>query len=288
MTAARIPARRFGPAGPDVAMVGQGTWNLERERAAAVRALRRGLDLGLTHVDTAEMYGSGAVEEIVAEAIAGRRDEVFLASKVLPTNATRRGTVAACEASLARLHTDRLDLYLLHWPSRHPLEGTLAAFDELLAAGKIRSWGVSNFDGDGLAEAQRLAGPPSAGRLVCNQVLYHLEERAVEHAVLPWCQAREVALVAYSPFGSGRFPTPRSRGGEVLAAIARHHGATPRQVALAFLLRQEEVFVIPKAARLEHLEDNAGAARLELAADDLAALDAAFPRGRRPRTLPTI
>src|SRR5690242_14421812 len=177
---------RFGSTGRDVPVIGHGTWNIEvDDRAAAVAALRRGIDLGMIHIDTAEMYGSGAAEEIIGEAIAGRRDEVFLVSKVLPQNASRRGTVTACERSLARLGTDRLDVYLLHWRGGHPLEETIAAFEQLVEDGKIRAWGVSNFDVADLDEALQIAGP---GRIACNQVLYHLQERAIEHGVLPWCE----------------------------------------------------------------------------------------------------
>jgi diketogulonate reductase-like aldo/keto reductase len=277
--------RAFGPTGVEVPVVGQGTWNMERDdRRQAIAALRRGLDLGLTHVDTAELYGDGAVEELVGEAIAGRRGEIFLVSKVLPSNASRRGTVVACERSLARLRTDHLDLYLLHWPGQHPLSGTIAAFEELAAAGKIRAWGVSNFDEEELAEARRLGG----GRVACNQVLYHLEERAIEHAVIPFCAAHGIAVVAYSPFGSGRFPPPRSHGGKLLAEIAASHGVSPHAVALAFLLRHPSLFVIPKAAQPEHAAANAVAGELELAAEEVRRLDEAFPRGRRRRGVPTL
>jgi diketogulonate reductase-like aldo/keto reductase len=251
--------RSFGGTRRPVAIVGQGTWYIERgARAAAVAALRRGLDLGMTHIDTAEMYGSGAAESLVGEAIAGRRQEVFLVSKVLPHNASRRGTVAACEASLARLGTDRLDVYLLHWRGAHPLEETVAGFEALRRAGKILAWGVSNFDADDLEELRPLAG---AAGPVCNQVLYHLGERAIEHRVIPWCERNGLAVVAYSPFGhEGGFPGPRSAGGRVLAEVAAAHGATPRQVALAFLTRRPALFAIPKAARAEQAAENAGAA----------------------------
>ena len=277
--------RRFGNAALDVAVIGQGTWNIEKDpRASAIAALRRGLDLGLTHIDTAEMYGAGAAETLVAEAIAGRRDEVFLVSKVLPQNASRKGTIAACERSLTRLKTDRLDGYLLHWPGEHPLEDTLEAFEQLRRDGKIRSWGVSNFDVAELEAAWKLAG----ARLSCNQVLYHLQERAIEHAVIPWCEQHGVAVVAYSPFGSGAFPGPRTREGRLLQLIADAHGATPRQVALAFLVQRPSVFTIPKAARAAHVEDNAAGAVLPLTAADIARLERAFPRGRRPRRLPML
>lgn len=269
-----------------VPVIGQGTWNMERDdRKAAIAALRAGLDAGMTHIDTAEIYGSGKVEDLVAEAIAGRRDEVFLVSKVWPQNASFDSVLRACERSLRRLKTDRLDLYLLHWPSRHPIDDTIRAFEELIAAGKIRFYGVSNFDVPGLEDAHRAAGPR---RIACNQVLYHLQERAIEHAVLPWCERHEMAIVAYSPFGSGDFPSPRSAGGKVLAKIASAHDATSHQVALAFLLRTPSVFTIPKAARAAHALENAAAADLALGPDDLRQIDEAFPRGKLPRELPML
>jgi diketogulonate reductase-like aldo/keto reductase len=278
--------RPFGLTKREVSVIGQGTWYLEDgDRAPAIAALRAGLDLGMSHIDTAEMYGAGAVEDMVGEAIAGRRDEAFLVSKVLPEHATRRGTLAACEKSLARLGTDRLDCYLLHWRGPYPLEDTFAAFEQLQREGKILSWGVSNFDVSDLEEAWDAAGP---GRIACNQVLYHLRERAIEHAVLPWCEEHDVAVVAYSPLGHGSFPGPRSRGGRILSQIAAAHGATPRQVALRFIVRRPSIFAIPKAARPEHAADNAGAGDLRLTAAELARIDAAFPRGPRPRELPTL
>ena len=278
--------RTFGPTKHEVSVIGQGTWYLERaDRAAAVATLRRGLELGMRHIDTAEMYGDGVVEQIVGEAIAGRRQEVFLVSKVLPENASRRGTVEACEASLARLGTDRLDCYLLHWRGDYPLEETFEAFEQLQRDGKIRSWGVSNFDEADLAEARQVAGD---GRLACNQVLYHLRERAIEHAVLPWCEAHGVAVVGYSPFGHDAFPGPRTRGGRVLRAIADAHGATPRQVALQFLVRRLSLFTIPKASSPEHAAENAGAGDLRLTDAEIEAIDRALPLGRRPRELPTL
>jgi len=277
-------AKHFGHRGPDVSVIGQGTWYIDQgDRRQAVTALRRGLDLGMTHIDTAEMYDDA--ELVIAEAIAGRRDEVFLVSKVLPDNASRSGTIAACERSLKRLKTDRLDCYLLHWRGASPFADTVAAFEELVAAGKIRSWGVSNFDKDELQEMLEVAGE---GRIACNQVLYHLKERAVEHAVIPWCEQHGVAVVAYSPFGHSDFPTPRSKSGEVLQAIAQAHDATPRQVALSFLTRQPALFAIPKASSVEHAADNAGAGDLVLSKDEIAALDAAFPLGKEPRSLPML
>lgn len=282
-----METRVFGNAGVAVPVIGQGTWQMEDDDAdAALRALRAGLDLGLTHLDTAELYGQGRVEEaLVAKAIAGRRDEVFLVSKVMPSNATRKGTVAACERSLRRLGTDRLDCYLLHWPGSHPLEDTVRAFEELVKAGKIRSWGVSNFAVDELEEALAIAGK---GRIACNQVLYHLGERAIEHAVVPWCESQGVAVVAYSPFGNGHFPSPTSAGGKVLADIARAHGATPYQVALQFLVRRPSLFAIPKASDVAHVRDNAKAASLKLTPEELQRIDAAFPRGDEPAALPVI
>lgn len=277
--------RAFGQGGQRASVIGQGSWNIElSERKAVVAALRRGLDLGLTHIDTAEMYGDGRSEEIVGEAISGRRDEVFLVSKVLPHNASRAGTRAACERSLQRLGTDRLDCYLLHWRGSYPLEETFAAFEALREEGKIRSWGVSNFDTDDLDETLNLVGP---GQVACNQVLYHLRERAIEHAVIPCCEKHGVAVTAYSPFGQDDFPESASTQGRVLAQIAAKHGASPRQVALAFLTRRPQVFAIPKAARAAHAEDNAGALSLRLDEADIAGIDAAFPRGRR-RSLPML
>jgi diketogulonate reductase-like aldo/keto reductase len=278
--------RLFGPIQREVAVFGQGTWYIENaKRASAVAALRRGLDLGMTHIDTAELYGSGVAEEVVAEAIAGRRDEVFLVSKVLPQNASRKGTMLACERSLARLQTNRLDCYLLHWRGRHPLEDTFAAFEQLQREGKILSWGVSNFDVSDLEEGRRIVGE---GLIACNQVLYHLQERAIEHAVIPWCEKHGVAVVAYSPFGHGSFPGPRTAGGRVLQEIAEAHRATPRQVALRFLVRRPAVFAIPKASTPEHAAENAEAGDLSLTNAELARIDAAFPLGPRPRSLPIL
>ncbi len=276
--------QKFGSGDPSTSVIGQGTWYIDHgDRTAAVAALRRGLDLGMTHIDTAEMYGDA--EPVVAEAIAGRRDEVFLVSKVLPSNASRRGTVTACERSLKRLGTDRLDCYLLHWRGQYPLADTVAAFDDLIRAGKIRSWGVSNFDAGDLAELVSVAGE---GNIACNQVLYHLGERAIEHSVIPWCEAHGVAVVAYSPFGHDDFPSPESKGGKVLQQIATAHDATPRQVALSFLTRQPSVFAIPKASSAAHAADNAGAGDLVLSDDEIARLKQTFPRGPEPRSLPML
>jgi diketogulonate reductase-like aldo/keto reductase len=276
--------RPFGLVSREVALIGQGTWYIDdAHRPTAVAALRRGLDLGMAHIDTAEMYGDAEV--LVGEAITGRRDAVFLVSKVLPGNASRAGAAAACERSLARLQTDRLDCYLLHWPGSHPLEDTFAAFERLREQGKILSWGVSNFDVPDLEAAWQAGGE---GRIACNQVLYHLEERTIEHAVQPWCEAHGVAVVAYSPFGHGSFPSARTPGGRLLESIAANHGATARQVALRFLVRRPATFAIPKASSPEHAADNAGAGALSLTEAELARLDAAFPLGPRPRRLPML
>jgi diketogulonate reductase-like aldo/keto reductase len=279
-----MKTEQFGSNGPPVSVIGQGTWYIDHgHRGNAVAALRRGIDLGMTHIDTAEMYGDA--ELVVAEAIAGKRDEVFLVSKVLPSNASRRGTITACERSLKRLKTDRLDCYLLHWRGSYPLSETVTAFEELVGAGKIKSWGVSNFDTDDLDEILAVAGK---GKIACNQVLYHLQERAIEHAVIPWCEQHGVAVVAYSPFGHNDFPSPRSKVGEVLQTIAKAHGASPRQIALGFLTRRTSVFAIPKASSAEHAVDNAAAGKLVLSDDEIAALDKAFPRGAKPRGLPML
>jgi diketogulonate reductase-like aldo/keto reductase len=274
----------FGKNGPPVSVIGQGTWYLDRgDRKRAIAALQRGIEAGMTHIDTAEMYGDA--ELVIADAIAGKRDGLFLVSKVLPSNASRRGTITACERSLKRLKTDYLDCYLLHWRGSYPLEDTVAAFEELIAAGKIRSWGVSNFDSVDLDELHAVSGN---GKIACNQVLYHLQERAIEHAVIPWCEQHGVAVVAYSPFGHNEFPSPRSKGGEVLQSIADSHKATPRQVALSFLARAPSVFPIPKASSAEHAAENAAAGNLTLSASEIAALDKAFPRGPKPRGLPML
>lgn len=273
--------RAFGSTASQVSIIGQGTWNMEKDdRGSAIASLRRGLDLGMNHIDTAEMYGSGKVEEIVGEAIAGRRDEVFLVSKVLPQNASRKGTIEACERSLRHLRTDRLDCYLLHWEGPHPLTDTFAAFEELRNAGKIRSWGVSNFDEEWLADSLEIAGE---GKVVCNQVLYHLKERAIEHAVIPFCEEHGIAVVAYSPLGAGSFPSS-----SVLSEIAEARGATPRQIALAFLVRRPFLFAIPKTSNPRHAEDNAAAAGIDLSDEEVRRIDEVFPQGSRRKGVPTL
>ena len=279
--------RQFGSTGREVAVIGQGTWNIERaDPTLAVAALRRGLDLGMTHIDSAEMYGSGEAEELVGQAIAGRRNEVFLVSKVLPNNASRNGVLAACEASLARLKTDRLDCYLLHWRGSYALRDTIAGFEQLRRQGKILAWGVSNFDVSDLEEVRSIAG---AGHPACNQVLYHLEERAIENAVKPWCEKHRVAVVGYSPFGSrGGLPGPRTTRGRVLKEIADAHAATVHQVALRFLVRRPPLFTIPKASNPEHAAENGRAGELQLSEAELARIDRAFPLDRHAQALPTL
>jgi diketogulonate reductase-like aldo/keto reductase len=277
--------RAFGSTQRMVAAVGQGSWRIEHaDERTAIACLRRGLDLGLSHIDTAEMYGDGAAERIIGKCIAGRRDEVFLVSKVLPTNASRTGTVQACDRTLERLGTDRLDCYLLHWRGHIPLAETVAAFAQLRHAGKIRCWGVSNFDVADLDEITALAGAPA-----CNQVLYHVQERAIEHAVIPWCERHGTAVIAYTPFGESPAPfAGKTPGARVLEDIAAKHGATARQIALRFLLRYPGMFVIPKAVSAAHIDDNAAATSVMLSEPELAAIDAAFPRGAKRRGLPMI
>ena len=284
-----VRTHTFGPTRRIVPVLGQGTWQMHHRgtRAApAAHALRLGIQLGLTHIDTAELYGDGRAEEIVGEAIAAvSRERLFIVSKVLPQHASYEGTIQACDASLRRLRTDYLDVYLLHWPSRYPLADTMAALEALVDAGKIRALGVSNFDVDDLEEARAaLRRHP----LACDQVLYHLRERRIEHRVLNYCRAHDIALVAYSPFGSGDFPAPRSSGGRVLDEIACGHGATMRQVALAFLTRDDGMFAIPKAEQAEHVRENAAAGDLTLSTAQIAAIDAAFPVGRPAANLPTL
>jgi diketogulonate reductase-like aldo/keto reductase len=271
----------FGKTGVELPVIGQGTWNMPESGAQlkeAQRAIRRGIELGMVHLDTAEMYGAGRVEELLGQTIRGiDRERLFIATKVLPSNASYRGTLVAAEGSLQRLGCDYVDLYLLHWPGPHPLKETMRAFDTLLEQGKTRFVGVSNFaTGEMKEAASRLQTAP----LACNQVLYHLRERGIEHELIPIAHQHQIAIVAYTPFGRGTFLRAGARR-ESLERVARKHGATVRQVALAFLIREPGLFAIPKAARVEHVEENAGAARLELDADDLAQIDESFPRGER-------
>jgi diketogulonate reductase-like aldo/keto reductase len=266
------------PSGETVPVLGQGTWGMAEHparRAGEIAALRMGIELGMTLIDTAEMYAGGAAEELVAEAIEGQRAGVFLVSKVLPNHSTRRGTITACEASLRRLHTDRLDLYLLHWRGGAPLDETLEAFDSLARAGKIRHWGVSNFDVGDMEDLDAAAG----GRVAAtNQVLYNLSRRGIEWALLPWCRAHGMPIMAYSPIEQGRL-----LGQEVLRRIARRQTATPAQIALAWVLRQDGVIAIPKASSIDHVREDRGALEISLTPADLEELDEAFP----PPTGPT-
>jgi len=268
------------PDGTAVPALGLGTWRMgerARQRQAEARALAAGLDLGLALIDTAEMYGEGGAEEVVAEAIAGRRDEVFIVSKVYPHNATTKGVPAACERSLQRLRTDRIDLYLLHWRGSVPLAETVAAFEALRQQGKIRRWGVSNLDVD---EMRELAALPQGDRCQVNQILYHLEERGAEWVLLPWQRQRGLPIMAYSPLGQGSL-----LGRRELQELARTRGVTPAAVALAWTLRRSDVIAIPKTAELEHLRENAAAADLVLSDEELATLDRAFPPPGGPTRL---
>lgn len=268
------------PSGEEVPALGLGTWRIgdsRSQRAEEIATLRLGLDLGLTLIDTAEMYGSGRSEELIGEAIAGRRDEVFLVSKVLPSNATRRGTIAACEQSLRYLKTDRIDLYLLHWPGSVPLQETLQGFEALIAAGKIRYWGVSNFD---LADMEEVVSLSGGAAVATNQVLYNLSRRGIEWDLLPWLRERSIPVMAYSPIEQARL-LRNAR----LNDFARRHGMTAAQVALAWLLRTDDVIVIPKTSHRERLRENVAALEHPLSAEQLAELDRLFPPPKGPTPL---
>ncbi|MEY4681317.1 MAG: aldo/keto reductase [Alphaproteobacteria bacterium] len=268
------------PSAKRVPALGQGTWQMEERgggRAEAIEALRLGVDLGMTVIDTAEMYGEGKVEEIVGEAIAGRRDQVFLVSKCYPQNASRKRMVEACARSLRRLGTDRIDLYLLHWPGSVPIEETLDTFMRLKDEGKILDYGISNFDARGI---QRVWSAQGGGGIVTDQVLYNLSERGIEWDLLPWCRKRGLPLMAYTPLGQGALLRDPA-----LARVGRRHGATPAQVALAWLLSRDGVLAIPKAGRVAHVRENRKAADIVLDAQDLAELDAAFPPPDGPSPL---
>ncbi len=274
-----IPRIRL-PDGTEVPALGQGTWYMGERGAEAkseAAALRAGLDLGLALIDTAEMYADGGAERVVRQAVAGRRDEVFLVSKVYPHNASREGCIAACERSLARLGTDRIDLYLLHWRGSVPLAETVAGMEALRAAGKIRSWGVSNFDVEDMEELWRAGG----GACATNQVLYNPEHRGIEFDLMAWQSQRRVPLMAYTPLGQGG----RLLRAKALATVAARHGATPAQVALAWSMRSRNVIAIPKASSLDHVTANAAASALRLEAEDLAVIDAGFPPARRKQAL---
>ena len=266
--------------GERVPAFGMGTWHMgENARLAGeeTASLRLGIELGLELIDTAEMYGSGRAEEIVGEAIKGQRHRLFIVSKVLPYNASLRGTIEACEKSLKRLKTDRIDLYLLHWRGSHPLADTLAAFERLQRDGKIRHHGVSNFDTDDMQEWISLNGGDA---VAANQILYNLSRRGPEWELIPWCRKRRIAIMAYTPLGKGRL-----LGNKALGEVAARHGATPAQVALAWLLRQDGTMVIPKATKSEHVRENFGALQVQLTQEDLGALDRAFPPPKGPSAL---
>jgi diketogulonate reductase-like aldo/keto reductase len=272
--------RPFGPAKREVSVIGEGTWYFEEsDKDTAISALQKSIDLGINHLDTAELYGNGEAEKIIGESIGERRNQVFLVSKVYTGHASKKGTIKACEGSLSRLRTDLLDCYLLHWRGRYPLEETIEAFEELKRDGKILSWGVSNFGVPDLDQVLKIAGKD---RLACNQVLYHLKDRSIEHEVIPWCEKHGVAVTAYSPFGHGDFPSSRTREGKVLEEIAKAHNATPRQVALRFLTRHPSVFAIPKASSPEHVLENAGAADVRITNDEIDRIDKALPIGPSP------
>lgn len=271
------------PSGEAVPTLGLGTWRMGEDKGRfteEVAALRLGLDLGVSLIDTAEMYGSGGSERVVGEAVAGRRDEVFIVSKVLPSNASRRGTIAACERSLKNLGTDRIDLYLLHWMGSVPLSETVEAFEQLKRDGKIRHWGVSNLDADEMAD---LAGLPSGQNCQTDQVLYNLSRRGPEFDLLPWCRQRSMPVMAYSPVEQGRL----ARNAR-LDAVAARHNASAAQIALAWVLAQPGVIATPKAVQPEHMRQNVAALDIALSADDLADLDRAFPPPGRKSPLEMI
>jgi diketogulonate reductase-like aldo/keto reductase len=269
--------RKFGWSGIQVPVIGQGTWKIDGDMEhLAIKALILGLDLGLTHIDTAEMYGNGRVEEMVGEAISGRRDQVFLVSKVLPSNASYEDTIKSCERSLKRLKTEWLDLYILHWPSsNYPISETMRAMERLVTEGLVRHIGVSNFDVRGLKEAEQTL---QNERIACNQVLYNLGYRGIEQHVLPYCTKRGIAVVGYSPFGHGNFPSPQSAGGRMLLEIAQRHGKTSRQVVLNFLTRHHNIFSIPKTRVVERVRENSGSVGdWSLKEDEIEPIDKFFP-----------
>jgi len=271
MAASDVPLVKL-PSGDQMPALGQGTWFMgddRQRRKEEIDALRLGIDLGMRLIDTAEMYGSGASEELVGEAIAGRRDEVFLVSKVLPSNAAKTDVIAACEKSLRRLGTDQLDLYLLHWRSRTPLSETLEGFAALTEAGKIRHWGVSNFD---VADLEELTGLPGGSAVQTNQVLYNLSRRGIEWDLLPWAREHSLPIMAYSPIEQGRILDHSG-----LKSVAAEHGATAAQVAIAWLLQREGVVAIPKAGTTVHVKENRAALNVHLTDEDLATLDRIFP-----------
>jgi diketogulonate reductase-like aldo/keto reductase len=280
--------RKFGWTGVEVPIIGQGTWmidgNSEKE-SSAIKTLRLGLDLGMSHIDTAEMYGNGHVEELVGEAIAGRRDEIFLVSKVLPSNASYEGTLKACKRSLKRLKTDWLDLYLLHWRGSYPLSETMRAMEKLVVEGLVKYIGVSNFDVEDLKEAEQVL---QTEQIACNQVLYNLRDRGIERHLIPYCSKKRIAIVGYAPFGHGNFPSPSSREGKLLIEIGRRHNRTPKQVALNYLTRHPTTFTIPKTTREERVRENSGGMGWQLTENEVHEIDRAFPLPPPDTTLGVI
>jgi diketogulonate reductase-like aldo/keto reductase len=270
--------RKFGWTDVNVPIIGQGTWMIEGNNkdieSRAIETLKVGLDLGMTHIDTAEMYGNGHTEELVAQAITEQRDKVFLVSKVLPSNASYEGTIKACKRSLKRLKTDWLDLYLLHWPSSYPITETMRAMEKLVAEGLIKYIGVSNFDIEELKEAEQAL---KNVQMASNQVLYHLGNRGIERRLLPYCTEKGIAVVGYAPFGHGDFPSPQSHKGQILEEIAKQHNRTVRQVALNFLTRYDDVFTIPKTTRSERVKENSEGVGWRLTKNNIMAIDKAFP-----------
>lgn len=270
--------RKFGWTNVDVPIIGQGTWMIENggsnDDCLAIETLQLGIDLGLTHIDTAEMYGNGKAEELVGKAIKDQRGNVFLASKVLPSNASYEGTRRSCKRSLKNLQTDYLDLYLLHWPSTYPISETMRAMESLVAEGLVKFIGVSNF---GLKELQEAEHVLQNERIACDQVLYNLGYRAIEISLLPYCTKQEIAVVGYSPFGHGNFPSPKSLNGKILIEIANRHRCTPRQVVLNFLSRHCNVFTIPKTSHREHIKENSESVGWNLTDKDIADINRIFP-----------
>ena len=272
--------RKFGWTKIDIAVIGQGTWMIEGTNHRdtynlAIESLQLGLDLGMNHIDTAEMYGNGMVEEIVGRAIAGRRDEVFLVSKVLPSNASYYDTLRACERSLKRLKTDWLDMYLLHWPStNHPIYETMRAMETLVKEGLVKFIGVSNFDLEHLKEAERVL---QNERIACNQVMYNLNSRGIEKSLLPYCNRKGISVVGYAPFGHGNFPSSNSDGGQVLVKIAERHQKTPHQVVLNFIVNHINIFTIPKTSRPQRVKENSDSVGWNLTKDDIVDINRVFP-----------
>ena len=272
--------RKFGWTNVDVPLIGQGTWmiesgiKIESDLNNVIKCLQTGIDYGMTHIDTAEMYGNGKVEELVGQAIAGRREEIFLVSKVLPSNASYEGTIKSCKRSLSNLKTDYLDLYLLHWPSSYPINETMHAMEKLVAEGLIKYIGVSNFN---LKELQMAEHALQKERIACNQVLYNLGYRAVERNILPYCIKQEIALVGYSPFGHGIFPSVHSENGRVLSNIAKQHDKTPKQVALNFLSTYSNIFAIPKTSHIERVKENCESVGWNLTEEEIREINKSFP-----------